>query len=114
MFLNVLNNVSVWHPRADDAKREKRLRNSEEGHNIRVRNVLPPHGLTIEPLIGIWFSPRSGRNETTTHPFDLVWARRRLDPENLDAYLAPIPKALPNIRESSRSMRDAVDYCHPR
>ena len=59
MFPDVLENVSARQPRADDAKRKQRLRDSEEGHYICVRNVLPPHDLTVEPLIRTGLSPPS-------------------------------------------------------
>jgi len=45
---------------------------------------------------------------TVTHPFDLVQIRRRLSPERLDAHQIPTLQAFPNIRETTRGVRDGV------
>ena len=59
VFAGVLGDVSVWHPRVDDAERKQRFRYSKEGHHVRMYNVLPPYDLTIEPLIIIRLCPHS-------------------------------------------------------
>ena len=59
MLPSVYEDVPVQHPRLDDGKRKQRLRNSEEGKDVRVRNVLPPHDLTVEPLIRVTLSSPS-------------------------------------------------------
>jgi len=56
MFLNVLGDVPVGQPRADDGKREQRLRNPEERYDVRMRYVLPRYEFVVEPLIGIRLS----------------------------------------------------------
>ena len=46
--LGVLCDVSIWHPRTYDAKREECLRNANDREYVGVRNGLAP---TVEGLI---------------------------------------------------------------
>jgi len=75
-------------------------------------NVFPPNDLTIESLMVIRLSSLSGRN-TITHPFDLVQIRRGLGSESLHTHLVSFQIALPNIRKSTRSVRDCITQRHP-
>ena len=56
VFPDVSSDVSVRQPRSDDTKRKQCFGNPEEGQHIRMRNILPPDNLTVEPLIGIRMS----------------------------------------------------------
>ena len=78
-----------------------------------MRNVLPPHDFTVEPLVGIKLSSPLVGLWMTTDLLDLFRIRRGLDSESLDTYIVSIQLALPNIREPPRSVRDSVTrQCH--
>ena len=49
--LGVLGDVSVWHPRAHDAKRKQCLRCLDDWEHVRMGNVLAPDDLTTKGLI---------------------------------------------------------------
>jgi len=82
MFKGILYDVSVWQPRADEAKREQRLGYPEEGQHVCMRNVLPPNDLTVEPLVFTRLSSPSRRNGEMSHTrlifcrFAAVWVRK--------------------------------------
>ena len=56
VFPDVPSDVPIRQQRSDNAKRKQFFGNPEEGQHIRMRNILPPDNLTVEPLIGIRMS----------------------------------------------------------
>ena len=113
MFLDVLGDVPIHQPGTDDTKREQRLRNSKERQHVWVQNVLPPYDLTVEPLVGCQFE-FALEQVIVTHPFDFVQISRGPGLKCLHAHLVSIQLALPNICESSRSIRNSVTQCYSR
>ena len=53
------------------------------------------------------------RRNTTTHLFDLVQIRHPLILKSLHAHLIPVPFTPPDVRESTRGVRDGVIQRHP-
>ena len=51
VHLDVLGDVSVWHPRAHDAKRKQSLRDLDDGKHVRMRIVLALFSNATEYLV---------------------------------------------------------------
>ena len=59
VFIKVLEDVSIFQPRINDAKWETYLRNAENRYQILMRNILPLYNLAVEPLDAIRLCPFS-------------------------------------------------------
>ena len=111
MLFEVAQNVSVWHPRTDDAEREQFFRNSLERYHVLMLQILPHRDVSIERLIVIRLYSPFGRN-TGTYLFDLFQIRVCLGPKCLDTHLFSIQCAFPNICESPGRVGNSVSSSH--
>jgi len=100
VYLGVLDDIPIWHPRSHDANRKQylRLRNVKYGEHVRMGVTFTLLNHTKEPL-GWVTSICLGWDIKAAYSFHFLQAGRFLSPDCLNAYRLPTIIPLPNVRE---------------